>query len=175
MSVAGPAATTFIAAMLRLGIDVEHTPGPVGAASSRKLLRSVVFKGIAAAVLEAISGAEAVGCVDWFRAHITTEFAKLDSAAIDRLVTGSRRHASRRAAEMDAAASQLTGLGVTPHIANATRDSLSALASSTRENPPAGPLDLASSFPASADAARSPAPAWTSPPRLGAPPQQGEA
>ncbi|WP_324277059.1 NAD(P)-binding domain-containing protein [Blastococcus brunescens] len=41
--------------------------GPAGTAISRKLLRSVFYKGLAAAVVEALRGAQAAGCADWLR------------------------------------------------------------------------------------------------------------
>ena len=145
MCVSGPAAAHFAAAMHAFDVCVEHIAGPIGAASSQKLLRSVVYKGVAASIVEAMAGAEAAGCADWFRGHITTEFATFDHAVVSRLITGTYLHAGRRAAEMDAAAQQLADLGVTPHIATATRDALRAIAPAASEvrlvtTSPRGPL-----------------------------------
>ncbi|PXX71522.1 3-hydroxyisobutyrate dehydrogenase-like beta-hydroxyacid dehydrogenase [Nocardia tenerifensis] len=128
MCVSGSAAARFAAVMDALGVVVEAIHGPVGAASSRKLLRSVVYKGLAAAVVEALAGAEAAGCADWFREHMTTEFPKFDAHTMERLVRGTYTHAARRTEEMDAAAQQLADLGVRPRIATATRDALRAIA-----------------------------------------------
>ncbi|MFI5937500.1 DUF1932 domain-containing protein [Actinoplanes sp. NPDC051494] len=102
-------------------------PGPVGEAISRKLLRSVFYKGLAAAVVEALAAAEKAGCEDWLRDNISAELAGFDTATIDRLVDGTHRHARRRADEMTAAADQLTGLGVPPRVAAAARDLLISL------------------------------------------------
>ena len=63
-------------------------PGTAGAAISRKLLRSVFYKGLAAAVVEALAAAEAAGCADWLRDNISAELAGFDEQTIDRLVDG---------------------------------------------------------------------------------------
>ena len=42
--------------------DVEVIDGPIGAAATRKLLRSVFYKGLAAAVVEALAAAERPAC-----------------------------------------------------------------------------------------------------------------
>jgi 3-hydroxyisobutyrate dehydrogenase-like beta-hydroxyacid dehydrogenase len=127
MLVSGDAAGRYAEILTALGARVTVQPGPAGEATSRKLLRSVFYKGLAAAVVEALAGAEAAGCADWLRANIRAELAGFDGSTLDRLVDGTHRHATRRADEMAAAAAQLTELGVEPRIASAARDLLSAL------------------------------------------------
>nr|WP_276610788.1 NAD(P)-dependent oxidoreductase [Kineococcus siccus] len=124
MLASGPAAPRFADLLRPLGAAVDVHPGPVGAATSRKLLRSVFYKGLAAAVLEALAGARAAGCEDWLRADVAAELARFDAATLDRLVDGSHRHARRRADEMAAAAQQLDELGVPSRVARAARDAL---------------------------------------------------
>ena len=67
----GRAADRYAEILAGLGADVD---GPAGhrraTAISRKLLRSVFYKGLAAAVVEALRGAEAAGCADWLRGNI---------------------------------------------------------------------------------------------------------
>ena len=41
--------------------------GEAGAAAARKLVRSVFYKGLAAAVTEALRAARAAGCEQWLR------------------------------------------------------------------------------------------------------------
>lgn len=127
MLVSGEAATRYAQLLTPLGADVTVQPGPAGTAISRKLLRSVFYKGLAAAVVEALAGAEAAGCADWLAANISAELAGFDEHAIDRLVDGTHRHARRRADEMAAAAEQLRELGVEPRSATAAHDLLAAL------------------------------------------------
>jgi len=124
MLVSGDAAGRYAQLLTPLGAEVTVQPGPVGEAISRKLLRSVFYKGLAAAVVEALAAAEKAGCADWLAGNISAELAGFDSRTIDRLVEGTHRHARRRADEMTAAAEQLTELGVAPRISAAARDLL---------------------------------------------------
>ncbi|MGH8982137.1 MAG: DUF1932 domain-containing protein, partial [Acidimicrobiales bacterium] len=95
-----------------LGTEVEVVDGPAGAAAQRKLLRSVFYNGMGAAVLEALAAARAAGLEDWMREHLRQELTAADGALVDRLEDGSVRHARRRAHEMAAAAALLAELGV---------------------------------------------------------------
>jgi 3-hydroxyisobutyrate dehydrogenase-like beta-hydroxyacid dehydrogenase len=124
MLVSGDGSVEYAKIMTALGALVTIQPGPAGEAISRKLLRSVFYKGLAAAVVEALQAGEAAGCGDWLRANISAELAGFDEHTIDRLVDGTHRHARRRADEMIAASEQLTDLGVRPRIADAARDLL---------------------------------------------------
>jgi 3-hydroxyisobutyrate dehydrogenase-like beta-hydroxyacid dehydrogenase len=90
-------------------------------AASKKLLRSVFYKGMAAAVIEALDAARAAGDEPWLREHIAAELTAADAGTIERIIDGTRRHAVRRAAEMEAAADMLTELGVPPAMADASR------------------------------------------------------
>jgi len=127
MLVSGPAADRYADLLGPLGAQVAVQPGEVGEAISRKLLRSVFYKGLAAAVVEALAGAEAAGCADWLRENISAELAGFDARTIDRLVEGTHTHARRRADEMAAATEQLADLGVPARVAPAARDLLIAL------------------------------------------------
>jgi 3-hydroxyisobutyrate dehydrogenase-like beta-hydroxyacid dehydrogenase len=124
MLVSGETADRYAEVLAALGADVAVQPGPVGAAIERKLLRSVFYKGLAAAVVEALRGAEAAGCADWLRGHIADELAGFDQRTVDRLVEGTYTHARRRADEMAAATEQLEELGVPARTARAARDLL---------------------------------------------------
>ncbi len=124
MLVAGEGATRYAEILAGLGASVTIQPGAAGQAISRKLLRSVFYKGLAAAVLEAVTAAEAAGCADWLRDNISAELTASDEQTINRLVDGTHRHAKRRADEMTAAAEQMTELGVRTRIAAAARDQL---------------------------------------------------
>ena len=124
MLVSGEAAGRYAELMAPLGAEVTVQPGAAGAAIGRKLLRSVFYKGLAAAVVEALTAADAAGCAEWLRGNISAELAGFDDRTIDRLVEGTRTHARRRADEMAAATEQLEELGVRPRISAAARDLL---------------------------------------------------
>jgi 3-hydroxyisobutyrate dehydrogenase-like beta-hydroxyacid dehydrogenase len=125
----GPAATRVAELLTPLGASVQTMDGPAGLAAERKLLRSVFFKGLAAAVVEALAAGRAAGCEDWLRDNITEELTRADESTVERLVSGTHQHAVRRADEMTAATDMLTELGVAPTITAATRDLLTRLAS----------------------------------------------
>ena len=138
MVVAGPGAHRYRELLVPLGATVTVLPGPVGTAIARKLLRSVFYKGLAAAVVEALTAAEAAGCADWLRGNIAAELAGFDETTIDRLVDGTVRHARRRADEMAAATDQLATLAVPARISAAARDLLADLAVRPEADAPAG-------------------------------------
>ncbi|HKN95541.1 MAG TPA: DUF1932 domain-containing protein [Pseudonocardiaceae bacterium] len=128
MLVCGAGAAAFTDTVRGLGGDVELLAGPPGSAADRKLVRSVFFKGMTAAVVEALQAARAAGCEEWLRQNISDELAKADAATLDRLEHGTYKHAVRRAAEMRAATDLLTDLGVPARISAATAGLLTALA-----------------------------------------------
>jgi 3-hydroxyisobutyrate dehydrogenase-like beta-hydroxyacid dehydrogenase len=127
MLVSGPAAQAYARALGGLGAAVEVLPGPAGTASARKLVRSVFYKGLAAAVTESLRAARAAGCEDWIRDNIRHELEGFGAATLDRLEDGSARHARRRAEEMAASAEMLRELGVPPRIASASEQWLRQL------------------------------------------------
>ena len=135
MLVSGPAAGPVADAINRLGGMAEVIAGPAGAAATRKLVRSVFYKGMAAAVVESLRAARAAGCEAWLRGNIAAELAGASAATLDRLEHGSLVHAVRRADEMAAATQLLDELGVPARISAASRDWLAQLA---REGPPEG-------------------------------------
>ncbi|GAA3806133.1 NAD(P)-dependent oxidoreductase [Amycolatopsis tucumanensis] len=129
MLASGPAAAAVSKLLGALGATVEVLPGEAGVAAERKLLRSVFFKGMSAAVVEALEAARAAGVQDWLRGVIVEELTRADESTVERLVTGSVKHAKRRTAEMAAAAEMLGELGVAADVAAASRDQLARLSS----------------------------------------------
>jgi 3-hydroxyisobutyrate dehydrogenase-like beta-hydroxyacid dehydrogenase len=119
--------------LLDCGASIDVLPGPAGQAATRKLLRSVFYKGMAAAAIEALLAARSAGCEDWLREHLCEELAAADTGTLARLETGSYRHALRRSHEMAAATELLKELGVPPWTAAASRQWLEDLARQPRE------------------------------------------
>lgn len=122
MLASGSEAGEFARIFRSLGADVTVLAGPPGAAATRKLLRSVFYKGLAAAVTESLRAGRAAGCEQWLRADIGEVLAGASAATVDRLEDGSSRHARRRTDEMAAAAALLDELGVPARIARASHD-----------------------------------------------------
>lgn len=118
--VSGGGAARFGEVFGELGMPVETLGPEPGEAATRKLLRSIFMKGLAAAVIESLAAAEAAGCAEWLRREIETALAAADARLVDRLIAGSRMHARRRADEMEAATRLVVELGLEPRVASAT-------------------------------------------------------
>jgi 3-hydroxyisobutyrate dehydrogenase-like beta-hydroxyacid dehydrogenase len=121
MLASGAAAADAARALRRYGANVEVLDGPAGLAATRKLLRSVFYKGMSASIVEALEAARAAGLEDWLTGHIADELAGQDASVLARIVTGTRQHAVRRGHEMAAAAEMLADLGVEPVMAAASQ------------------------------------------------------
>ncbi len=135
MLACGPAAERFAQIAGDLGASVDVLPGPPGSAAARKLVRSVFYKGLAAAVIESIRAARAAGCEEWLRENIRDELAGASAATLDRLEQGSVRHSRRRADEMAAATEFLDQLAVPPRIASASAQWLRQLVAEAEQRP----------------------------------------
>jgi 3-hydroxyisobutyrate dehydrogenase-like beta-hydroxyacid dehydrogenase len=120
----GKGAERFAELVAPLGARVEVLPGGPGTAATRKLIRSVFVKGLAAARLEADAAARAAGCGDWLRRDAAATLSTADERLVERLLEGSRAHAERRVHELHDAADLLRDLGVEPRMTEAARDVL---------------------------------------------------
>jgi 3-hydroxyisobutyrate dehydrogenase-like beta-hydroxyacid dehydrogenase len=144
MLASGPGAQAVAGILAACGATMDVVDGPAGTAATRKLLRSVFYKGMAAAAVEALAAARSVGCEDWLREHLAAELAAADGSTFARLESGSHRHALRRSHEMAAASELLDELAVPGRIARASRLWLEDLAAaggttaSTAEDDQAG-------------------------------------
>jgi len=125
--VSGAAAADVADVLRSFGADVELIDGPAGEATSRKLLRSVLMKSLAAIVIEALEAGRAAGCEPWVRAQIAAQLSGDAEAKMDRYETGSRKHAVRRAHEMESVVDYLGTLGVASEMSDAARQVLERL------------------------------------------------
>jgi 3-hydroxyisobutyrate dehydrogenase-like beta-hydroxyacid dehydrogenase len=121
MLASGDGAAGAARALREYGASIDVLAGPAGLAATRKLLRSVFYKGMAASIVEALEAAAAAGLADWLAGHIAEDLAKQDASALARIVSGTRQHAVRRGHEMAAAAEMLADLGVEPAMAAASQ------------------------------------------------------
>ena len=137
MLVSGAAAGAVTEALNGAGGNAELLGGPAGAAATRKLVRSVFYKGLAAAVVEALRAGRAAGCEDWLRGNIAGELAAAAPGTVDRLEQGSVVHAVRRADEMTAAAQLLDELGIPARVTEASLAWLTQLAQENAATPSA--------------------------------------
>ena len=119
----GPGAKQMQEKLESLQLDFSFLSENVGDASTRKLLRSIVYKGIAAVICEAMEAGEAFGLEKYIREQISTVIGGND-ALIDRFVKGSYSHAERRIHEMEAVVQMLEAKNVQPLMSEAARDNL---------------------------------------------------
>lgn len=105
------------AALISLGFtNVRVAVGDVGRASSIKMIRSVMIKGVEALTAEMILAAEAAGVTDEVLSSLGDDWASKAVYNLERMKT----HGVRRAAEMQEAAKTLTALGVEPIMTEST-------------------------------------------------------
>jgi 3-hydroxyisobutyrate dehydrogenase len=132
LMVAGRGAARIAELASGWGASVEVVDGPPGAAMAHKLLRSVLMKGLAAIVGEAVSAGAAAGYETWIRDQIASQLAGDGHAVIDRFLISTRIHAERRAQEMRDTAQYLAELRVPAEMTRATESALRRLAAERR-------------------------------------------
>jgi 3-hydroxyisobutyrate dehydrogenase-like beta-hydroxyacid dehydrogenase len=126
----GPGAEAFAAWAEPLGMPVRVLGPDVGAASGRKLVRSVFTKGLAASAIEALRAAEALGCAEEVYREVAQTLQEADEALLRRLLEGTRTHAARRVQEMRDTVELLESLRVPARVARACVEWLDELATS---------------------------------------------
>lgn len=123
----GEFAAEFFEKVKPLNLDLKILENSrIGDAATRKLLRSIVYKGIAAVVCEAMEAGEAFGMESYIRGQISSLIGGNDEL-IDRFVEGSRTHAIRRMHEMEAVIEMLEAKGIEPIVTKGTRNNLEKL------------------------------------------------
>ena len=141
MLASGPDAVAGVAALAALGMQVSVAGDRVGQASSIKMLRSVIIKGLEALTAESFLAARAAGVEDAVIASLQAsdpgiDWARRGAYNLERMLV----HGARRAAEMQEVATTLRELGLPDRMAQATVAWQAELAALTL-NP--GPEDLA--------------------------------
>lgn len=126
MLVSGDGAGRF-AELLGLPTIRQLEGGP-GHAAAHKLVRSVVTKGLAAALVESMRAAEALGISDATWSDLVHQMTEADESFMRRLIAGSKTHATRRIEEMEASSALLEELDVAPNVARAAVAGLQSIA-----------------------------------------------
>jgi 3-hydroxyisobutyrate dehydrogenase-like beta-hydroxyacid dehydrogenase len=128
VDVSGDDAAEFAALLTPLGLRLQALGAEPGLAATRKLLRSVLVKGLSALIIESARAAEAAGVADWYREHLFEQLCGIDREFVIRLVRGNLQHGPRRVHEMAAASTLLRQYGEPPLTAEATRQVLESVA-----------------------------------------------
>ncbi len=121
--VSGPRAAEASAGLRALGFAPRDAGGEVGRASTIKMLRSVMIKGIEALSAECFLASLKAGVLDEVAASLDASWPGVDWAAkadynLDRMMV----HGLRRAAEMEEVARTLADLGLPNGLAAATAE-----------------------------------------------------
>jgi 3-hydroxyisobutyrate dehydrogenase-like beta-hydroxyacid dehydrogenase len=125
MFLAGAAADKAAALMTPLGMDVEVVGTEIGQASSIKMIRSVMVKGLEALLVESLTAAHRAGVEDKVIESLGESFPGLDWRGKAGYHLGRvALHAARRADEMEEVAETLRDIGVPPTMAEATAKQL---------------------------------------------------
>jgi 3-hydroxyisobutyrate dehydrogenase-like beta-hydroxyacid dehydrogenase len=114
----GSGAEIFAEKMRPLGMPVMYLDREAGNAATHKLVRSIMYKGVAAVIIECLEAAEALNMTDYARAQMLKII--YDEAMIDRFVSGSIKHAKRRVEEMEAVVDMLNSIGVSSFASQAS-------------------------------------------------------
>lgn len=120
----GPGAERYAELLSPFGARVDVMSDRPGDAAARKLLRSVVTKGLTSLLVESLAAAESRDDAEWLWAHLVDFFSQADESLMRRLIDGTPRHVDRRLVEMESARSLLEALEVTPTMTSATVEML---------------------------------------------------
>jgi 3-hydroxyisobutyrate dehydrogenase-like beta-hydroxyacid dehydrogenase len=132
---AGPGARAVADVMTTVGSPVEVVDGALGDAMAHKLLRSVFMKGLISVVVEAVGAGREAGMEQWVRGQVAGVLAGDGQAVIDRFLTGTRKHATRRMQEMRATSAYLATLGVPSEMTDAAASALERIAAAGNDGP----------------------------------------
>ena len=114
----GSGAEVFAEKMSPLGMPVTFLDDEAGNAATHKLVRSIMYKGVAAVIIECLEAAEALHMTEYARAQMLKII--YDEPMIDRFVTGSIKHAKRRVEEMEAVVEMLNSIGISSFTSQAS-------------------------------------------------------
>lgn len=146
--ISGPHATQMAPILEALPMTVRVIEGPVGAASSIKMIRSVMVKGLEALTAECVLAAVAAGVEDEVlgslaNSHAGTDWPRAAAYNFERSIA----HGTRRAAEMEEVAKTLTDLGLYADVTQGTIQWQRRLANSgvpiPQDPPEDGPMEVA--------------------------------
>lgn len=128
ITASGNGAAKFHELMTPYGMKITLAGEKAGAASAIKLVRSIFMKGIASLMIEMLQAGDAYGVADEVVASVGKSMDGIPFIShLDRLVTGSALHCTRRAAEMKGSIAMLTEAKLSSEMTVATKHRLEDL------------------------------------------------
>jgi 3-hydroxyisobutyrate dehydrogenase-like beta-hydroxyacid dehydrogenase len=122
LSIAGLGAKSLMKLLEDYDLDLTFVSEVAGDAAARKLLRSILAKGMAAVAIDYLWAAKEMGLEHWALEEIFTEFDNSSAQTVQRYLNGTAKHAKRRQVEMG--------------------DVVEMLAEAGYESPMVGPIEL---------------------------------
>jgi 3-hydroxyisobutyrate dehydrogenase-like beta-hydroxyacid dehydrogenase len=126
----GTGSSRYAAIVNDLGGRVEVVGDEAGLAAGRKLMRSIMTKGLTGLLMETMELATARRDHEWLWRHLVDELTSIDEAFLVRLLEGTGKHIERRLHEMEAAHELLTEMGVPAPMTDGTVAALQRVADS---------------------------------------------
>lgn len=111
LAVAGGGASRFVSLFADLDMNITYVSDVAGEAAARKLVRSILAKGIAAVTIDALWAAEAMGLSDWALDEFSREYDSMSRDTLHRYLDGTQQHAKRRQVEMADVVEMLSDAG----------------------------------------------------------------
>jgi 3-hydroxyisobutyrate dehydrogenase-like beta-hydroxyacid dehydrogenase len=118
MLVSGEGAENFIELMALFGLNLEYVSNQPGEAAARKLLKSILDKGMAALLSDTLWAAKAMGLEDWAIAEITRELSSANEGTVQRLINETGKNPKRGSVEMGDVVEMLAEAGYESTMAN---------------------------------------------------------
>lgn len=111
LAVAGGGASRFVSLFSDLDMNITYVSDVAGEAAARKLVRSILAKGIAAVTIDALWAAEAMGLKDWALEEFSAEYDSMSAKTLHRYLDGTQQHAKRRSVEIADVTEMLSDAG----------------------------------------------------------------
>lgn len=129
ITASGNGAEKFRELMTPYGMRITLAGEKAGSASAIKLVRSIFMKGIAALMIDTMQAADAYGVSEEIVASLSKSLDNIPfQNHLDRLVTGTALHCTRRAAELKGSVAMQEEAGLKPEMALAAKHVHEALA-----------------------------------------------
>lgn len=134
MLLGGPRALELETALKGLGLKVQTVANTIGVASSIKMCRSIMIKGLEALTTECMATARQYGAEDFVLASLHESFpgSGWDGTLAHYLISRVAEHGFRRAEEMEEVARTVSDVGMDAHMSLATAATQRAFAQAIR-------------------------------------------
>jgi 3-hydroxyisobutyrate dehydrogenase-like beta-hydroxyacid dehydrogenase len=133
--VSGPHVEAAMQTLSQLGFtNVESVGTEIGRASTIKMLRSVMFKGVEALTAECLMACEKAGVTREVMDSFKNDWSSGADYRLDRMMV----HGTRRGEEMNEVVKTLEGLGIAPLMTRGTAQRQTQVGALAIANPPQG-------------------------------------